>query len=58
LIIAKVVARDLRGGAALIIAGLGAEGTTIVEEAEHIDRGYESIEKALKSVGGDIVRIM
>ncbi|HAA64084.1 MAG TPA: UDP-N-acetylglucosamine 1-carboxyvinyltransferase, partial [Thermoanaerobacter sp.] len=55
---AKVVARDLRGGAALIIAGLGAEGATIVEEAEHIDRGYESIEKALKSVGGDIVRIM
>ncbi|KHO62809.1 MULTISPECIES: UDP-N-acetylglucosamine 1-carboxyvinyltransferase [Thermoanaerobacter] len=55
---AKVVARDLRGGAALIIAGLGAKGTTIVEEAEHIDRGYESIEKALKSVGGDIVRIM
>lgn len=55
---AKVVARDLRGGAALIIAGLGAEGTTIVEEAEHIDRGYESIEKALRNVGGDIVRIM
>jgi UDP-N-acetylglucosamine 1-carboxyvinyltransferase len=55
---AKVAARDLRGGAALIIAGLGAKGTTIVEEAEHIDRGYESIENALKSVGGDIVRIM
>jgi len=55
---AKVLAKDLRGGVALVIAGLGAEGTTIVEGAEHIDRGYESLEKALKSVGADIVRIM
>ncbi|AIS52706.1 UDP-N-acetylglucosamine 1-carboxyvinyltransferase 2 [Thermoanaerobacter kivui] len=55
---AKVVARDLRGGAALVIAGLGAQGTTIVEEAEHIDRGYEALEAALMSVGGDIVRIV
>lgn len=55
---AKVLAKDLRGGVALVIAGLGAEGTTVVERAEHIDRGYESLEKALKSVGADIVRIM
>lgn len=55
---AKVLAKDLRGGVALVIAGLGAEGTTVVEGAEHIDRGYESLEKALKSVGADIVRIM
>ncbi|MGB9809666.1 MAG: UDP-N-acetylglucosamine 1-carboxyvinyltransferase, partial [Caldanaerobacter sp.] len=55
---AKVVAKDLRGGAALIIAGLGAEGTTVVEGAEHIDRGYENIEKALRGLGADIVRIM
>lgn len=55
---AKVLAKDLRGGVALVIAGLGAEGATVVEGAEHIDRGYESLEKALKSVGADIVRIM
>ncbi|MEW9081337.1 UDP-N-acetylglucosamine 1-carboxyvinyltransferase [Caldanaerobacter subterraneus] len=55
---AKVLAKDLRGGVALVIAGLGAEGTTVVEGAEHIDRGYESLEKALKSAGADIVRIM
>ncbi|MBE3579494.1 MAG: UDP-N-acetylglucosamine 1-carboxyvinyltransferase [Caldanaerobacter subterraneus] len=55
---AKVLAKDLRGGVALVIAGLGAEGPTVVEGAEHIDRGYESLEKALKSVGADIVRIM
>lgn len=55
---ANVVAKDLRGGAALVLAGLGALGTTIVEDVEHIDRGYESIEKELNGIGANIVRIM
>jgi UDP-N-acetylglucosamine 1-carboxyvinyltransferase len=44
---ARVKARDLRGGASLVIAGLCAEGDTIVENIEHIDRGYDKIEKDL-----------
>lgn len=51
-----VTARDLRGGAALLIAGLCAEGTTIIEGIEHIDRGYENLHLNLKQVGADIVR--
>ena len=54
---AKVCARELRGGAALVLAGLAAEGTTIVENTEYIDRGYESIEKCLSACGADIRRI-
>lgn len=55
---ANVIARDLRGGAALILAGLVALGTTIVEDVEHIDRGYEFIENKLNSVGANVARIM
>ncbi|MGB9679215.1 MAG: UDP-N-acetylglucosamine 1-carboxyvinyltransferase [Thermoanaerobacteraceae bacterium] len=55
---ATVYARDLRGGAALVIASLGAEGTTIIEDIEHIDRGYESIEKVLNGLGVKVTRIM
>ncbi len=51
-----VVARDLRGGAALVLAGLAAEGTTVIDQVWHIDRGYESIEKALRQLGADIQR--
>ena len=47
-----VKALDLRGGAALVIAGLMAEGETVVREAFHIQRGYEDLEKGLKSLGG------
>ena len=54
---AKVCARELRGGAALVLAGLRAEGTTIVENTEYIDRGYESIEDCLSACGADIRRI-
>lgn len=55
---AKVTARDLRGGAALVLAGLGAEGTTIVENVNtHIDRGYERLEQKLKKIGADIQRV-
>ncbi len=54
---AKTVCPDLRGGAALVIAGLSAFGTTVIEQIEHIDRGYESIEKTLSDLGADIRRI-
>ena len=54
---AEVSAADLRGGAALIIAGLAASGTTVVNNVHYIDRGYESIERDLKLIGADIMRI-
>lgn len=52
----RVEAKDLRGGVALITAGLVAEGETIVQGAHHIDRGYEYIDKKLQSLGAKIVR--
>lgn len=51
---ATVSANDLRGGAALIIAGLVAEGTTIIENTHHIDRGYDNIDGLLANLGADI----
>ncbi len=54
---AEVLAQDLRGGAALVLAGLNAIGTTVVSDIYHIDRGYESIENSLKLLGADIRRI-
>ena len=53
---AEVSATDLRGGAAMVIAALSADGQTTVSEAGHIDRGYEKIEQILSSVGADIIR--
>ena len=50
------VASDLRAGAALVLGGLAAEGTTTVSNLHYIDRGYESIETALRSVGAAIKR--
>ena len=50
----KVEATDLRGGASLIIAGMIAENQTIIENAEFIKRGYESIERDLGKLGADI----
>ena len=52
-----VEALDLRGGAALIVAGLMAEGTTSISGVHYIDRGYEDIVKKLKTLGADIERI-
>jgi UDP-N-acetylglucosamine 1-carboxyvinyltransferase len=49
-----VTAKDLRGGAALILAGLAAEGITIVEGIEHVDRGYERLGEKLIALGADI----
>ncbi|MBU5677297.1 UDP-N-acetylglucosamine 1-carboxyvinyltransferase [Alkaliphilus sp. MSJ-5] len=51
---ATVVAQDLRGGAALIVAGLAAEGTTIVENIKHVERGYENIHEVLGTLGARI----
>ena len=48
----EVEAKDLRGGAALVIAGLMAEGQTVVNNAFHIQRGYEDFEKGIKDLGG------
>ena len=53
---ASVTAPDLRGGAALVIAGLGANGETIIDGLRHIDRGYENIEKTFSALGADIKR--
>ena len=54
---ANVESHDLRGGAALVLAGLAAKGTTVVSNVHYIDRGYENIEKTLNSLGADINRI-
>ncbi len=54
---ARVAARDLRGGAALAIAGLAAEGETVIEHAELIDRGYERLEEMLCALGADAGRM-
>lgn len=53
---AQVVARDLRGGAALILAGLAANGETTITGLEHIDRGYYKVEEKLSAIGADIIR--
>ena len=53
---AKVVSKDLRGGAALIVGALCAEGETTIENLEYIDRGYEKIEKYLSNCGANIKR--
>ena len=54
---AAVKACDLRGGAALVIAALAAEGNTEIFGVEHIDRGYESIEQSFAAIGGNIERM-
>lgn len=53
---ARVTARDLRGGAALAIAGLRARGETLLEHAELIDRGYERLEDMLCALGAEVSR--
>ncbi|TRZ78558.1 UDP-N-acetylglucosamine 1-carboxyvinyltransferase [bacterium] len=53
---ANVMASDLQGGASLVLAGLVADGKTIVDRVYHIDRGYESMEKKLKKLGANIKR--
>ena len=53
---APVKAADLRAGAALIIAGLCADGVTEIEDIFHIERGYEDMEIKLRGLGADIVK--
>ena len=55
---AKVIATDLRAGAAMVIAGLVAEGVTEIFEIEHIDRGYPHIENKFSALGADITRVV
>lgn len=54
---ARVSAPDLRAGAALVIAGLSAEGVTIVDDIHYIQRGYEAFEEKLESLGAQIARV-
>ena len=54
---APVLASDLRASASLVLAGLVAQGETIIHRVYHIDRGYEKIEAKLRTVGADIERI-
>ncbi len=54
---ARVCAEDLRGGAALVLAALAAEGRTVIENVTLIDRGYEKLEKTLSKLGAEMIRI-
>ncbi len=54
---ASVTAGDLRGGAALVLAALGAEGTSEVYDLSHIDRGYSDMQGKLKNLGAEIKRV-
>ncbi|MFT0849367.1 UDP-N-acetylglucosamine 1-carboxyvinyltransferase [Achromobacter sp. F4_2707] len=54
---ATVMATDLRASASLVIAGLAAEGETVVDRIYHLDRGYERMEEKLRALGADIERL-
>ena len=54
---AQVIATDLRGGAALVLAGLVAQGTTEISEIYHIERGYEKFTDKFRGLGANIFRI-
>jgi UDP-N-acetylglucosamine 1-carboxyvinyltransferase len=54
---APVMATDLRASASLVLAGLAAEGETIIDRIYHLDRGYEALEKKLAAVGAQIQRV-
>ena len=54
---APIKADDLRAGAAMVIAGLCAHGTTQIEEIIHIERGYENVVEKLRGVGADISKV-
>jgi len=54
---ATVIASDLRASASLVVAGLVADGTTLIDRVYHLDRGYEKIEEKLRSVGAQIERL-
>ena len=54
---AAVMATDLRASASLAIAGLVAEGDTVIDRIYHLDRGYDGMEKKLRALGADVERI-
>jgi UDP-N-acetylglucosamine 1-carboxyvinyltransferase len=54
---ATVIARDLRAGAALVIAGLSAQGTTCVKNIHYVERGYENLIEKFTALGADIRRV-
>jgi UDP-N-acetylglucosamine 1-carboxyvinyltransferase len=54
---ATVMATDLRASAALVIAGLAAQGETLIERIYHLDRGYERIEEKLARLGASVRRV-
>jgi UDP-N-acetylglucosamine 1-carboxyvinyltransferase len=54
---ASVTAPDIRGGAALVLAGLATEGMSEVKEINHVDRGYEKLEEKLSKLGARIERM-
>ncbi len=54
---APVVAHDIRAGAALVLGGLAAQGTTVVAESQHIDRGYPWFAESLAAVGAEVARL-
>jgi len=55
---AQVMATDLRASVSLVIAGLAAEGETVVNRVYHLDRGFERLEEKLGACGADIARIV
>ena len=54
---APIIASDLRASASLVLAALCAEGETTIDRVYHIDRGYETIVRKLRSLGADIERV-
>jgi UDP-N-acetylglucosamine 1-carboxyvinyltransferase len=54
---ANLMATDLRASASLVLAGLVAEGKTVIDRVYHLDRGYETIEEKLKILGANIERV-
>jgi UDP-N-acetylglucosamine 1-carboxyvinyltransferase len=55
---ATVMATDLRASASLVIAGLVAQGDTVVDRIYHLDRGYDRMEAKLRAIGADIERLI
>jgi UDP-N-acetylglucosamine 1-carboxyvinyltransferase len=54
---APVMATDLRASVSLVIAGLAAEGETMINRVYHLDRGFETLEDKLQACGADVARI-
>jgi UDP-N-acetylglucosamine 1-carboxyvinyltransferase len=53
----RMTSPDIRAGVALLIAALSAEGTSIIDNIEQIDRGYQNIDGRLNAIGAEIVRV-